>query len=136
MFAIRVFLAGGVVRDLLATGERADDAKTVDAAGKVRYPHIVLRMHAAARRVDDREALGFAVALLDQVDGLLDIDDVFDLLRPEQQDVEIAALHFLLHRCRHCSSMMDERPLRDKHRTTQPQARTSRPSIFGKKLLS
>ena len=37
--------------------------------------------------------LRLAIALLDQVDGLLDVDDVLDLLRPKQQDIVIAPAH-------------------------------------------
>ena len=84
MFAIRVFLAGGVVNDLLSASKRADDAKAVNSAGKVRYSYVVLRMHPSPRCVDDRKTLSFAIALLDQVDGLLHVDDVFDLLRSKQ----------------------------------------------------
>ena len=50
-------------------------------------------MHAPTRRVDDGETMGLAIALLDQVDGLLDVDDVLDLLRPKQQNIVIAPAH-------------------------------------------
>jgi hypothetical protein len=35
VLAIRIFLAGGIVQDLLAARERTDDAKAVHPAGKI-----------------------------------------------------------------------------------------------------
>src|SRR5262249_31701999 len=93
VLAIGVFLARRVVRDRLAAGEGADDTEAVDPAGKARDADVLLRMNAAARRIDDREPLCFAVALLDQIDRLLHVDDVRDLLGPEQQNVVVLATH-------------------------------------------
>src|ERR1700746_2029959 len=96
MFAIRIFLASRIVHDLLSACERADDTETVHPAGKAGNSNVLSRMHTSSRRVDDRKTLGLAVALLHQVNGLLHVDDVLALLRPEQQDIEIATVHFLL----------------------------------------
>jgi hypothetical protein len=38
-------------------------------------------MHAPARRVDETEILCFAIALLNQIDGFSDIDDIGNVLR-------------------------------------------------------
>jgi hypothetical protein len=46
-------------------------------------------MHAATGCIDDRESRGLAIALLDEVDRLAHVDDVFDVLRPQQQHTGI-----------------------------------------------
>jgi hypothetical protein len=49
----------------------------------------VLRECTRAWRVDERKILGLAVASLDKINGLADVDDVRDVLRAKQQHVVI-----------------------------------------------
>src|SRR5262245_58024829 len=81
MLAIGEHLALRVVAQRLRTGERADHAEPVDAAGKARDTHVLARMHPPARGIDERKLRSLAITLFHEIDGFGHVDHAGKVLR-------------------------------------------------------